>query len=107
MVALKFLEAEVHVSFERIAVLVINKNEAFAFSGDPSRIGKKSLVPFTGSLTKAQLQLHRAELKGRLRRWSKHGLDDFNWMVLFCTDILYYLRMGFPRRVLDKIWKNI
>ena len=47
---------------------------------------------------------HRSGLKGRLRRWGRLVLTPENIILLYCVDVLVYLRLGYPCSLIKRIW---
>lgn len=102
-----FLDGTIHFSFTSFSVAVVHKNETFAFSGIADDCAKHSTLPFSGLFDDLTKRQHRAELKGRIRRWRSAGADLPNMIILIATDCLLYVRLGFTFRQIYSIWKDI
>ena len=100
----RYLDANLCFQFCSFTTAPFHKNEMFALTGSLEMCGKHSLEPFSG---KINLQRQRAELKGRLHRWSKIGGSKPVMFYTYVIDMLFFLRMGFGKDDLKKLWRNI
>ena len=102
-----YLEAVLFFSLKGATSWVIHKNEAYGFSGRISDLAKQSLPPYLGAFPPTLLKQHRAELRGRLKRWQQLRVCDLNWLVLICSDVLLLLRLGYNGQHIQRIWYDI
>eukprot|EP00959_Pyramimonas_sp_CCMP1952_P410004 8592758-Pyramimonas_sp.AAC.1 len=84
----------------------MHKNEAYAISGDSSKLAKQSLLPYMGSSPPTLLK-QRAELRGRIRRWENLRICNNNRLVLICCDLMVMFRLGYSRPHIRLIWRGL
>ena len=103
----KYLDAYVHFSFSTLRIAHVHPNEGYAITGEKTLATKCSILPYLGPCKGRALSVHRAELKGRLYRWTRLNLEHVDLIVLVVIDMLVYLREGFLLEDVKKIWRAI
>ena len=102
-----YLDGIIHFNFASFSVYAKHKNEEFGFIGTQDLVSKHSTLPFMGKFDAKIKNTHRAELKGRIHRWSSIGVTEANMMILVATDCLVYIRNGFSFKQIRRIWMGI
>ena len=65
------------------------------------------LSTWLGYYNNAVLNTHRAELLGRICMWHSISEEFFDLLIAVLTDMMMYIRLGFPLQFIRKLWQSI